>query len=165
MAPSGRCIVPPLQSNRRINTAGKKRHTVQNTRIADVEQRLVRSLSETYPGRIHDKRICDLEAPVLPPEITLFQDTGFQGYHPPGVTIYPPKKKPTGDELTAAEKADNNLISSMRIVVEHLISGVKRCRIVKDVFRNTKEFFADQVREIACGLHNFRTTFRQHALE
>ena len=103
MAPSGRCIVPPLQSNSRINTAVKKRHTVKNNLIADVEQRLVRYLSETYPGRIHDKRICDLEAPVFPPDINLFQDTGFQGYHPPGVTIYQPKKKPKGDELTAAE--------------------------------------------------------------
>ena len=138
---------------------------MKNNLIADVEHRLVRYLSETYPGRIHDKRICDLEEPVFPPEINLFQDTGFQGYHTPGVTIYQPKKKPKGDELTAAEKADNNLISSIRIVVEHIISGVKRCRIVKDVFRNTKEFFADQVMEIACGLHNFRTTFRQHALE
>ena len=106
--------------------------------------------------------ICDLEAPVFPPDINLFQDTGFQGYHPPGVTIYQPKKKPKGDELTAAEKADNNLISSIRIVVEHIISGVKRCRIVKEVFRNTKEFFADQVMEIAlaaCARRNFRTTF------
>jgi hypothetical protein len=125
----------------------------------------VRYLSETYPGRTPDKRICDLAAPVFPPEINLFQDTGFQGYHPLGVTIYQPKKKPKGGELTAAEKADNKLISSIRIVVEHIISGVKRCRIVKDVLRNTKDFVADQVMEIACGLHNFRTTLRQHALE
>ena len=51
----------------------------------------------------------------------------------------------------------------MRIVVEHLLSGGKRCRIVQEVFRNTQEFFADQVMAIACGLHNFRTTLRQHA--
>ena len=42
----------------------------------------------------------------------------------------------------------------MRIVVEHVICGVKRCRIVKDVFRNTKDKFDDLVMEIACGLHN-----------
>jgi DDE superfamily endonuclease len=138
---------------------------VKNHRLADVEQRLVRSWSEPSPGRIHDKRICELEEPGFPPEIPLFQDTGFQGYHPPGVTMYQPKKKPTGDELTAAEKADNHLIASIRIGVEPIISGVKRCRMVKEVFRHTKEFFADQVREIACGLHNFSTTLRQHALE
>jgi hypothetical protein len=144
--------------------AEKKRHPVKNTLIADVEDRLVRSVSETSPGRMHDKRICDLEEPGFPPDSNLFQGTGFQGYHPPGVIIYQPKKKPNGAELTEAEKVENTLISSIRILIEHIISGVKRCRIVKDVFRNTKEFFADQVMEIACGLHNFRTILRQHAL-
>ena len=138
---------------------------MKNNRIADVEERLVRSLRETYPGRTHDKRIGDLEAPAFPPDINLFQDTGFQGYHPPGVTRYQPKKKPQGGELTVAEKAENTIISSIRILIEHIISGGKRCRIVKDIFCNTKEFFADQVMEMACGLHNFRTTFRQHADE
>lgn len=125
----------------------------------------MRYLSETYPGRIHDKRICDLEEPVFPSGINLFQDTGFEGYEPPGVTIYQPKKKPKGQELAAAEKAENKIISRIRILVEHIISGVKRCRIVKDIFRNTKAFFADQVMEIACGLHNFRTTLRNPELE
>jgi len=143
----------------------KKKHTVKNNLIGDVEACLVRYLSETYPGRINDKRICDLEEPVFPPDIGLFQDTGFQGYHPADVTTYQPKKKPRGGELTAEEKAENKVISSIRILIEHIIAGVKRCRIVKDVFRNTKRYFADQAMEIACGLHNFRTTLRDNALE
>jgi hypothetical protein len=48
----------------------------------------------------------------------------------------------------------------VRIVVEHVISGIKRCRIVKDVYRNTKKHFEDLVMEIACGLHNFRQACR-----
>ncbi len=39
----------------------KKAHTVKNNRIIDLEERLVRSLSQTFAGRIHDKRICDEE--------------------------------------------------------------------------------------------------------
>ena len=138
---------------------------MKNNLIGDVEERLVRSLSETYPGRIHDKRICVEEARVFPSDIGLFQDTGFQGYHPAGVHIDQPKKKPKGKELTSEEKAENKIISSIRILIEHIIAGVKRCRIVKDVFRNTKLDFADQVMEIACGLHNFRTTLRYNTLE
>ncbi len=42
-----------------------------------------------------------------------------------------------------------------------MISGVKRCRIVKDELRLTKEHISDVVMEIACGLHNLRVTFRQ----
>ena len=143
----------------------KKRHTVKNNLIGDVEEHLVRYLSETYPGRMHDKRICDAEELVFPSDIGLFQDTGFQGYHPADVHIYQPKKKPKGKELTPEEKAENTIISSIRILIEHIIAGVKRCRIVKDVFRNTKLYFADQVMEIACGLHNFRTTLRYNTLE
>ena len=157
--------VQAMPLNRRISTAVKKKHTLKNNLIVDIEERLVRYLSETYPGRIHDKRICDIEELAFPPGLNLFQDTGFQGYQPPGVTVYQPKKKPKGRELTAEEKAENQMISRIRILVEHVISGVKRCRIVKDIFRNTRAFFADQVMEIACGLHNFRTILRDQALE
>jgi len=52
------------------------------------------------------------------------------------------------------------MISTARIVVEHTIAGVKRCRIVKDVFRNTKSGFSDMVMEIACALHNLRVECR-----
>src|SRR5687767_9807527 len=98
--------------------SGKKKHTLKNHLIIDIEERLVRYLSATYPGRIHDKRICNLEELVLPPAIHLVQDTGFQGYKPPGATIYQPKKKPKGQELTAVEKTENHMISSIWILVE-----------------------------------------------
>lgn len=55
----------------------------------------------------------------------------------------------------------NQIISKTRIVVEHLIGGVKRCRIVKEVFRNTREGFDDLAMEIACGLYNFRMRCRK----
>ena len=46
------------------------------------------------------------------------------------------------------------------MVVEHVLAGVKRCRIVKDVFRLTTEGVSDLVMEIACGLHNLRVSCR-----
>ena len=42
------------------------------------------------------------------------------------------------------------------MVVENVIAGVKRCRIVKDVFRNTKAGCSDLAMEVACALHNLR---------
>ena len=54
----------------------------------------------------------------------------------------------------------NSLISSARVVVEHVIAGVKRCRIVKDVLRLTTAGISDLVMEIACGLHNLRVSLR-----
>ena len=58
------------------------------------------------------------------------------------------------------ERLLNGLFSSMRVVVEHVIAGVKRCRIVKDVLRLTKADISDRVMEIACGLHNLRVSCR-----
>ena len=138
----------------------KKAHTVKNNVIASVTTRRVEHLSQTHEGKKHDKKICDAEAPTWPDGCTVYQDCGFEGYAPPGVTIQQPKKKPRGGELTPAEKQQNAAISRVRIVVEHVIGGIKRCRIVKDVFRNTKEGFDDAVMEIACGLHNLRIAFR-----
>lgn len=138
----------------------KKTHTEKNVVLGGLMSRTVVYLSETYAGRVHDKRIVDTEHPTLPPHIALCKDTGFQGYEPEGVSTYQPHKKPRGKELSQEQKAENRLISRVRIVIEHLIAGIKRCRIVKDVFRNTKVHFDDLVMELACGLHNFRVHFR-----
>jgi len=62
--------------------------------------------------------------------------------------------------LSVEDKFFNHLISSARVVVENVIAGVKRCRIVKDVLRLTTDGMSDLVMEIACGLHNLRVSCR-----
>ena len=141
----------------------KKAHTIKNNIVVTVEGRKISYLSGTYEGKKHDKKICDDEELAFPEKTVVNQDTGFQGHEPEGVIIKQPKKKPRGGELSLEEKNQNSIFSSIRIVVEHVISGIKRCRIVKDVFRNTKENYDDLVMEISCGLHNFRTEHRLNA--
>jgi hypothetical protein len=157
-----RCQRPKDKEKQKHFYSGKKKtHTVKNNLIVTLGKRRVEYLGRTWEGKKHDKNICDDEGHDFPEGSTLYKDTGFQGYEPAGVHTRQPKKKPRGGELTQAEKEQNSLISRIRIVVEHVICGVKRCRIVKDVFRNTRDRFADLVMEIACGLHNFRTAFRK----
>ena len=62
--------------------------------------------------------------------------------------------------MSAGDRILNRIIASVRIVVEHVIAGIKRCRIVKDVLRLTTKGIADRVMEIACGLHNLRVSCR-----
>ena len=62
--------------------------------------------------------------------------------------------------MSVEDKFLNHLVSSVRIVVENVIAGVKRCRIVKDVLRLTKAGISDMVMEIACSLHNLRVSCR-----
>ena len=64
-----------------------------------------------------------------------------------------------------AERRANRKLGRIRVRVEHALAGVKRCRIVKDVFRNTKEGNSDSVMEAACGLHNLRVNSRKRPLK
>ena len=109
---------------------------------------------------MNDKKLADQAQLSYPQGTELYQDKGLQGYQPIGVNVFQPKKKPKGGELTDEDKEQNRAISSVRIVVEHVIAGVKRLHIVSDVFRNQKREFEDLVIEVACGLHNFRTNHR-----
>ncbi len=75
------------------------------------------------------------------------------------------KKKPRGRDLTAAEKRRNRKLARIRVGVEHALAGVKRSRIAKDVFRNTKEGVSDSAMETACGLHNLRVQNRKRRVK
>jgi len=55
----------------------------------------------------------------------------------------------------------NKLCSRVRIVVENVLAGVKRCRKVCDLLRLTQSGISERVMEIACGMHNLRVTCRQ----
>jgi hypothetical protein len=137
----------------------KKAHTVKNVVISPPVGRIL-FLSPTCEGKKHDKKVTDEADYHLPKGSLVYQDTGFQGFTLEEVTLCQPKKKPRGKDLTPEEKANNRLISKVRIRVEHAIGGVKRYRLVKDKIRNWQDGFRDKVMETCCGLHNFRLNFR-----
>ena len=66
-----------------------------------------------------------------------------------------PKKATKGKPLTQEDRAENKVISSFRVVVEHAIAGVKRFGVVSQALRNRKAFFDDLVMELSCGMWNF----------
>ncbi len=155
---------PVDQDVQRFFYSGKSHcHTLKNNLVAGLDDRQIQGLSDTYEGKKHGKKICDEEGTRLPEGSDLYRDTGFHGHETVGVNIHQPKKKPRGGELSAEEKEENKLISRVRVIVEHVIAGIKRCRIVKDVFRNTKADYDDEVIELACALHNFRSYHRRTA--
>ena len=140
----------------------KKTHTDKNVIIT--ANRRVLYLSETVAGSTHDMRAAEtIKDCRFPEDCVLLQDSGFQGFCPPGARVLMPKKKPRGRELSADRKLVNHAISRLRVGVEHVIAGVKRCHIVSDTFRNMKEGFEDAVMEVACGLHNLRIDSRMPA--
>lgn len=133
----------------------KKRHTVKNLILINAALTIL-FLSPTYEGRLHDKRMAEATPYPLPEGSRLLQDLGFLAFAIEGVEVIMPTKKPKGKQLTPEQKAENRRISSRRVRIEHVISSVKRCRIVKDICRLLKPDARDRVMEIASALHNFR---------
>jgi hypothetical protein len=113
-------------------------------------------LSDTYGGRVHDKRMADATPYPLPAGSRLLQDLGFLAFTLSRVEILMPTKKPRGQELTLDQHVANQALHGRRLRIEHVNSSVKRCRIVKDRIRLWKEGIRDVVMEICCALHNFR---------
>lgn len=72
----------------------KKAHTDKNLVLVNCHSQKVVYLSPTQPGKKHDKKMADEAAIIYPSGATLGKDTGFQGYAPPGVLAWQPKKSP-----------------------------------------------------------------------
>lgn len=156
-----RSIQRPKNSEEQENTYSGKHgeNTVKNTCISN-ERSEILYLGETRQGRVHDKRMADEEEVCYPDLSFLWKDLGYVGYLPNNVHCFEPHKKPKNGELTKWQKAENQAIASVRVVVEHAIGGIKRCRIVKEVTRIYNMEIRDSIMETCAALHNLRLQFR-----
>jgi Helix-turn-helix of DDE superfamily endonuclease/DDE superfamily endonuclease len=73
----------------------KKKHCDKNVVIVNARRKRIDYLSQTYPGKAHEKTIADGEGISYPPAAVLYKDTGFQGYEPAVKKTCQPKKKAT----------------------------------------------------------------------
>jgi hypothetical protein len=133
---------------------------VKNTVVTDRKGRRIVYLGATVRGSTHDKTQAEADAPPFPPDSRGAADLGYQGYSPPNLRLTIPLKKPRGGELTDDEKAVNTALATLRIYVEHAIRGIKRQRIVADIFRNTSDGLIDLSIEVAAGLYNLTNQYR-----
>ena len=84
---------PKKAEKQALHYSGKKKiHSDKNVIIATAKRKRVSYLSQTYPGKMHDKKVADTEKISYPKHIALHKDTGFQGYEPNVRKLYQPKK-------------------------------------------------------------------------
>jgi hypothetical protein len=146
---------PVDRDEQQENYSGKKKkHTLKNA-VVITACCLILFVSPSVCGKTHDKKIADTMY-SFPCPCLLYQDTGYQGYNPTGVTVFQPMKKPKGRELTEEEKEYNRKISSLRVRVEHTIGSAKRMRIVKDECRLRANNFVQRIFRTCAAIHNFR---------
>lgn len=150
---------PKDRQKQKSNYSGKKkRHTRKNLIIADKKKR-IGFLGKTVTGKTHDFTLLKKQVPpdAMPKKTRKHLDLGFKGFDKqyPGHAVSMPKRKPRTKDLTPFEKERNKKKSAVRVLAENALAGVKRLRIVSDVFRNKKQGFDDTAMLISCGLWNY----------
>jgi Helix-turn-helix of DDE superfamily endonuclease/DDE superfamily endonuclease len=89
---------PQSPEKQALHYSGKRKaHSDKNVVVVNAKTTRVSYLSQTYAGKIHDKKIADQEALCYPRHTILYKDTGFQGYEPPVDQTRQPKKSPVRD--------------------------------------------------------------------
>ena len=84
---------PKNQAKQILHYSGKqKTHSDKNVVVVNAKTKRVGYLSQTYAGKMHDKKIVDTEPICYPPGTILYKDSGFQGYEPPVQQTHQPKK-------------------------------------------------------------------------
>ena len=149
----------PEKGQKEFYSGKKKRHTIKNQVVTarrtkppgpgKKPRRLrVAAVSESFPGRVHDKKIYDKTRAVTPPDARRTGDTAYIG-----TPLETPTRKPKGGELTAGQKDRNRVVSRRRIVAEHGIGKMKVWRIASERYRNPNRRHTLIMKNVA-GLHN-----------
>jgi hypothetical protein len=84
---------PKKAEKQELYYSGKKKtHSDKNVLVASAQTKRIAYLSQTYPGKTHDKKVVDTETISYPENTILYKDTGFQGYEPQVRETRQPKK-------------------------------------------------------------------------
>jgi hypothetical protein len=120
-------------------------------------------LSNCWVGKAQDYGMFKEE---FPPDKNWFEqfrvrvDLGFLGFEKDYVCkeLLIPNKRKKKQELSAEQKAENKLLASKRIYVEHAIGGMKRYRILSDRLRVHDVELYNVILGVCAGLWNFYLT-------
>ncbi len=140
------------ERQKRYYSGKKKRHTLK-TQVATDQKGGLLCVGNTHRGPQADIKV--YEEDELSSVIKEIPRLGDKAYcdrkHPEIVT---PHKKPKGKELSAEQRAENKMVSSARVYVEHGIRRVKGFRIVRDEYRMAVGLFG-AVTSAVVGLMQF----------
>lgn len=136
--------------------SGKKKSTTRKNIILNTEKKTILFMSKTKSGRRHDKRVADKIGltEAIPEDVTIWTDTGFTGIKKTHSNSMLPDKARKHCPLTEAQKQNNRIISSIRVVSEHAIGGYKRFKATSDTYRNKLVDMDDMMNGICAGLWN-----------
>ena len=134
----------------------KKRHTVKTQYMVNGEG-LILHKTEHKKGRKHDYDVYKNNHPITPIQVENVFDLGYLGVQNdfPTVKSVLPVRKKKNVVLSGEEKKHNRRRSKLRVIVEHMMSRIKKYGIMGARFRNRLGKY-NHASDIVSGLINFR---------
>lgn len=150
---------PKKRIQKKYYSGKKKRHTIKTQITVNTKGKIL-MVSKSYPGRTHDYNIFKQEntAQKLPEKSAHYGDSGYDGApndYPEHTIIIPVKRRRNHSTLSLSEKRFNRKHSRIRILVEHVLSRMKKYQILAQVYRHKIMDYNKRFRNIA-ALVNFR---------
>jgi len=150
---------PKKRVQKKYYSGKKKRHTLKTQLVVNGRGKILH-ISKTYPGSIHDYAVFKKErtAEAIPKQSRSYGDKGFIGVNKdyPGLDFrLPIKRNRFKKTLTRSEKIFNTKLAKKRVVVEHVISKLKKYTFLAQVFRGKIASYNQDFKNIAT-LVNFR---------
>lgn len=149
--------------SQRDHYSGKKKQHTRKTAIVVNEVGLIRDISSSTPGSVHDIRHVRESALLekIPKEAGVIGDAGFDGlYHDlPDHSVATPHKARRNHPLTDEEKRINQELSRLRIIVENTLCHIKHFNALAQRFRHSPTI-QDAAFRVVAAIVNRRTRAR-----
>ncbi len=148
---------PKNRRRRKSHYSGKKKKHTVKTQLLVNKNGLIIHKSDYHRGRDHDYNIWKKTKPNIPKNVEVGMDLGYQGIKDdfPDLKSRIPIKKSKGKKLSDKSRKFNRKLGKERIIVEHVISRIKKFRIIGDEFRNRLTSYNTKT-SIVSGLVNFK---------
>jgi len=141
-------IQRPQRKQKKYYSGKHKKHTLKNQIVVDSQGKIL-SVTQSHPGKTHDKNIYDKTKIYTDKKSKQIADLGYFGIN----SMELPFKKPKGKNLTEQQKQFNKILARHRVIVEHCIGKMKIFQILAQRYRNPLHKHSIIFKNIA-GIHN-----------
>ena len=153
-------IERPTKNQKAYYSGKKKKHSFKTQIIINKNTFEILSV-DICKGKVHDFQLFKDSQVHFNESITIICDSGYQGIKELHKNSIIPQKKSKGKELTKEQKSSNRLISSQRIIIEHVNRFIKIFRIISTKYRNKGKKFALRMNLIS-GIYNLERVRTQY---
>ena len=154
---------PKNDEKQRSHYSGKKKRHTRKTAIIVNEFGLIRAISPSTPGSMHDIKHLRLSGLLekIPKEVGVIGDSGFDGLYKdlPEHSVATAHKARRNHPLTDDQKGINRELSSTRIIVENVFCHIKHFKVLAHRFRHTTDIY-DDIFHVIAAIVNRRTRIR-----